>query len=267
MMHHALPVNMTNVQCIPGEGIQGTTAIGNHLVRAGNPVWLGIDRLTIQQNPYENGHTLLCLTVDGVRKADLFLKSKIRPTAKATIKNLHDRGIRVHMITGDHEGAAAGVAEDLSIPNPLVEARLKPAEKQAYVEALQADGKTVMFVGDGTNDAVALKASAIGVHLNRGSDVAKSAADIVLMNPHLLDVCVLLDISRAAYRRIVLNFLWSFVYNSVAVLAASGAFRVWRIEPKYAGLGELVSVLPVIGVAFSMRWMGYGKKYRGLKGE
>ncbi|KAF2449402.1 heavy metal translocatin [Karstenula rhodostoma CBS 690.94] len=265
-MDHALPVQMTSVQSIPGEGIQGTTMIGNHVVQAGNPTWLGIDDLAIQRTPLEHDHTLLCLTVDGVRKADFFLKSHICTTAKATIKNLHGRGIRVHMITGDHEGAAASVAEDLSIPTYLVKSHLKPAEKQAYVDALQADGKTVMFVGDGTNDAVALKASAIGVHINRGSDVAKSAADIVLINYNLLDVCILLDISRAAYRRIVLNFAWSFVYNSVAVLLAAGAFRVWRIEPKYAGLGELVSVLPVVGVAFSMRWRGYGKKYKGLKG-
>lgn len=241
--------------------------VGNHVIRAGNPAWLGIDHHVIQRTLSEYDHTLLCLTVDGIHKADFLLKSNIRPTAKATIKNLHSRGIRVHMITGDHEGAAAGVAGDLSIPTSLVKARLKPAEKQAYVDALQADGKTVMFVGDGTNDAVALKASAIGVHINRSSDVAKSAADIVLMNPNLLDVCVLLDISRAAYRRIVLNFVWSFVYNSVAVLLAAGAFRIWRIEPKYAGLGELVSVLPVVGVAFSMRWRAYRRKYRGLQGK
>ncbi|KAL5439956.1 hypothetical protein PMIN07_005893 [Paraphaeosphaeria minitans] len=262
-----LPTQMNSAQSIPGEGIQGTTVHGNHIVRAGNPLWLGIDYLAEKRFSYEHNHTLLCLTVDGVLKAEFFLKSSIRPTAKAAIKNLHDRGIHVHMITGDHDRAAAAVAKDLSIPAYLVKAGLKPAEKQAYVDALQADGKTVMFVGDGTNDAVAIKASAIGVHLNRGSDVAKSAADIVLMNPNLLDVCVLLDISRAAYRRIMLNFVWSFLYNSVAVLLAAGALRVWRIEPKYAGLGELVSVLPVVGVAFSMGWRGYGKKYRGLKGE
>ncbi|KAJ4359734.1 uncharacterized protein N0V89_000290 [Didymosphaeria variabile] len=266
MHDYALPVLMTLIQTFPGDGILGRTrdfGDGIHLVRAGNPAWLGIDRLTMRHNPEERDHTILCLTVDGVRKADLFLRSNIRSSAKATIENLHRRGIRVHMITGDHEGAAAGVAEALSIPTSLVEARLKPADKKEYVNALQADDKTVMFVGDGTNDAVALKASAIGVHLNRGSDVAKSAADIVLMNPHLLDVCVLLDISRAAYRRIILNFVWSFVYNSMAVLLAAGAFRVWRIEPKYAGLGELVSVLPVVGVAFSMRCRGYGRKYKG----
>ena len=159
---------------------------------------------------------------------------------------------------------ARTTAGTLGIPDSLTKPCLKPAQKQEYVDALQADSRTVMFVGDGTNDAAALKAAAVGVHLNQGSDIAKSAADIVLMNPNLLEILVLLEVSRAAYRRIVVNFVWSFVYNSVAVLAASGALRVWRVEPQWAGLGELISVCPVVGVAWSMRWKTYGRRYRGL---
>lgn len=258
---------MTSVQSIPGEGVQGRTIDGNHIVRAGNALWTGIDCHSDHHLFYQHTHTLLCLTVDGVPKVEFLLKSNIRATAKASIENLHSRGIRVHMITGDHVKAAAAVAEELAIPAHLVKACLKPAEKQAYVDALQADGKIAMFVGDGTNDAAALKASAVGVHLSHGSDVANSAADIILMNPNLLDVCTLLDISCAGYRRIVLNFVWSFVYNSVAILLAAGAFRVWRVEPQYAGLGELVSVLPVVVVAFSMSWRDYRRSYRGSEGE
>lgn len=166
------------------------------------------------------------------------------------------------MLTGDGQGAATAVAQALEIPPNRVRARLKPEEKRAYVQAQQADGRVCMFIGDGTNDAIAIKQAAVGVHLNRGSDIAKSAADIVLMNPRLLDVVVLLDIARAAYRRIILNFVWSFVYNVGAVLLASGAIRKWRLEPKYAGLGEMVSVVPVVLVAFQMKWIRYGKRYR-----
>lgn len=82
------------------------------------------------------------------------------------------------------------------------------------------------------------------------------------MNPNLLDVLVLLDISKAAYRRIVANFAWSFVYNVGAVVAASGALRVWRVEPRWAGLGEVVSVVPVVVVAWSLGW-GRGRRMYG----
>ena len=85
------------------------------------------------------------------------------------------------------------------------------------------------------------------------------------MNADLRDVLVLLDVSRAAYRRIVANFAWSFVYNCGAVVAASGALRVWRVEPRWAGLGEVVSVVPVLVVAWSMRW-GVGGRYRRVGG-
>ncbi|KAF1977334.1 heavy metal translocatin [Bimuria novae-zelandiae CBS 107.79] len=263
--HDTRPMDMTSVQSIPGEGIQGTTAEGNHLIRAGNPSWLGLDPASIPHSAAELNYTLLCVTVDNVHRATFLLQSGIRPSAAPTITALHKHGIRVHMLTGDHENAASSVARTLGIPDALTKPRLKPADKKSYVDALQADSRTVLFVGDGTNDAAALKAAAVGVHISpdASSDIAKSAADIVLLNQNLADVCTLLEISRAAYRRIVANFVWSFVYNLAAVLAASGALRRWRVEPKYAGLGELVSVVPVVVVAWSMRWRGYEGRHGG----
>lgn len=88
-----------------------------------------------------------------------------------------------------------------------------------------------------------------------GTDVAKSAADVVLSHPSLIGIVALIDLSRASMRRVYLNFVWSFVYNLFAILLAAGAFVTVRIPPAYAGLGELVSVLPVIAVAMQLRWM------------
>jgi Cu2+-exporting ATPase len=111
--------------------------------------------------------------------------------------------------------------------------------------------KIVIFCGDGTNDAVALAQADIGVHMNSGSDVAQNAADVVLVRPYLGGILVLLDLSKAAFHRIFFNFAWSFVYNLFAILLAAGAFVNARIPPQYAGLGEIVSVLPVILIALS----------------
>jgi hypothetical protein len=91
------------------------------------------------------------------------------------------------------------------------------------------------------------------------------------MTTRLHDVLILLDISRAAYRRIMINFGWSALYNLVAVLLAAGAFvkagdKV-RIKPQWAGLGELVSVLPVVLIAFQMRWRNYGSPYRLIEND
>jgi Cu2+-exporting ATPase len=111
-----------------------------------------------------------------------------------------------------------------------------------------------MFCGDGTNDAVALAGATIGVHMNGGTDVAQSAADVVLVRPDLGKILTVMAISRKSIHRIAFNFGWSFVYNLFAILLASGAFVHARIPPEYAGLGELVSVLPVIAAAALLRW-------------
>jgi Cu2+-exporting ATPase len=253
------PTEMLSVDNNIAEGVSGITKGDCIPVRAGNPKWLGVHAL-------DSDFSVLCVTINNEHVATFRLKDRIRNTAKPVIENLQSQGIAVHMLSGDSQGAVNAVAFALGIASPNVAGGQRPADKRKYIQDLQDAHKIVMFVGDGTNDAVALKQADVGVHLQHpaGCDVAKSAADIVLMNPQSLqDLLTMLDISHAAYRRIVLNFVWSAVYNIVAVLMAAGAFVKVRIAPEWAGLGELVSVLPVVSIAFQMRWRAYGRAYRG----
>ena len=95
--------------------------------------------------------------------------------------------------------------------------------------------------------------------MNSGTDIAQSAADVILARSSLTDILTLLDLSQAAMRRITFNFCWAFVYNTLAILLASGALVDARIPPEYAGLGELVSVLPVVAIAMQLRWAKFRK--------
>lgn len=103
-----------------------------------------------------------------------------------------------------------------------------------------------MFCSNGTNDAVALAQATIGVHMNEGTGVAKSAADVVLTHPSLAGVLTAITLSKNASNRIKFNFAWSFVYNLFAILLGAGAFVRAQIPPEFAGLDELGSFLPVI---------------------
>jgi Cu2+-exporting ATPase len=253
-----VPLKMVDIVSEPGNGVRGICEESELEVRAGNPQWLGVSVL-------ESQHTLLCVTVGGVLSATFRLQDRPRQRADKLIRLLKQRNLQVHMISGDSEGAVDQMAHTLDIPKTQTRWRLKPEDKQRYIHDLQKGGKVVLFCGDGTNDSVALKQADVGVHMNQGTDAAKSASDVVLMASRPHDILVLLDISKAAYRRIITNFAWSATYNVVAILMASGAFVRVRIAPAYAGLGELVSVLPVVLIAFQMSWRDYGRKYRSLE--
>ncbi len=187
------------------------------------------------------------------------LDDSLRPDAESVISQLQKRDIAVSIVSGDDDGAVQKLGRHLGIAGPRVRSRYSPRDKQWYIKIIM-DGKQeiVLFCGDGTNDAVALAQANIGLHMDCGTDVAQSAADAVLVRPALSGTLVLIDLSQAAFRRIVFNFAWSLVYHTVAVLLAAGAFVNARIPPQYVGLGELISVLPVILIALQLRWFQRG---------
>ncbi|KAI1470952.1 heavy metal translocatin [Daldinia caldariorum] len=252
------------VKSLPGKGVQGYT--DGLSIKAGNSRWLSVGSDPRVQAVLSEGHTAFCVTIGSDLVVVFGLADTVRQDAKLTVAELKRRNIIVSMLSGDDDGAVQAVASSLGIPAENALSRCSPADKRAYIQELignqtGSNGKeqpVVIFVGDGTNDAVALAQATIGVHVNSGTDVAQSAADVVLMRPSLGGVLTMIDVSRAAVRRVAFNFGWSFVYNLFAILLATGAFvnagENARIPPEFAGLGELVSVLPVVVVAVSLRW-------------
>ncbi|KAI2671307.1 hypothetical protein LCP963914a_9668 [Penicillium roqueforti] len=242
---------------LTGKGVE--TTFGGRKLRAGNSRWLNLSENEVVQPMLAQGYTVFCFTIDNALQAVYGLEDELRPDAAGTIETLHRRGVSVHVVSGDDDGAVRSLASKLSIPGGQVRSRSSPADKKDYIQTLlrtRIDRKepVVVFCGDGTNDAVALAQATIGVHMNEGTDVAQSAADVVLMRPFLAGIPTMMDASRKSVNRIKFNFIWSFVYNTFAVLLAAGAFVNARIPPEFAGLGELVSVLPVIAAALLLRW-------------
>ena len=142
----------------------------------------------------------------------------VKEDARETLLELSRRGFRTVMLTGDHEAVAAAVAEHLGIDD--FRAGLLPADKVDAVRQLRAEGRTVAFVGDGINDAPALKAADVGIAVGTGTDIAIEAADITLVQGELRSVLRATKLARATFRKIRENLFWAYVYNVVAIPVA-----------------------------------------------
>ncbi|KAF1951952.1 copper-translocating P-t [Byssothecium circinans] len=251
-----------NPKSLPGKGVEGTCS--GRAIRAGNSRWLGLEDDPLVRAVLTQDLTAFFFTIDDNLVAVYGLEDTLRPGTGSTISALQKAGMAVHILSGDDDGAVHSVATKLNICTAHVHSRCSPSDKQAYIQSLLSQHPStnakrkkpiVLFCGDGTNDAVALASATVGIHMSTGTDVAKSAADVVLMRPDLSCILTMITISRKAVKRIAFNFVWSFVYNLVAVLLAGGAFVNVRLPPAFAGLGELVSVLPVIAIAVALRWL------------
>ena len=211
------PVEVENVASMAGSGTEA--ACNGRIIRAGNPYWLGFEDSPVVRKFLSLGLTTFCVSVDGEFVAAFGLQDALRPDAIQTIHELKKRSVQVSIVSGDNEEAVKCVAGLLDIPESHLRFRCSPADKQAYVrEMLVPEKSVVMFCGDGTNDAVALSQANIGMHMSEGTDIARSAADAVLVRPSLSRILSLMDLSKAFYRLVVLNFIWAFAYNVSAIL-------------------------------------------------
>lgn len=196
----------------------------------------------------EQGQTVVYLVRDGQPVAAFALADVIRPESRAAVSELHDMGIEVVMITGDSQAVAGAVAQALGIDRHF--AQVLPEDKEKHVRALQAEGKRVVMVGDGVNDAPALARADVGVAVGSGTDVAIESAGIILVKNDPLDVARLIHLSRASYRKMVQNIWWAAGYNVVAIPLAAGVLAPWGILPPPA-LGAALMALSTIIVALN----------------
>lgn len=246
------PAPVENIRNVLGKGILGI--LNGESVRIGSSSWIGVEDHSIVKSLLSQGYTVSCIAKGYELLAVFGLAASLRHNASAVIQELLQRKIDVSIISGDNIGAVHQAATNLNIPLKNTKSRCSPAEKQQYVKFLMQNPKnTVLFCGDGTNDAAALAQADVGVYLSSSFGVIQIAADVVLMRPSLNGILTLIDLSHDAFRRICFNFAWSAIYNVVAILLAAGVFVNVRLPPEYAGLGEAVSVLPVLVVAFFMK--------------
>lgn len=211
----------TGFSSSPAVGVSAT--VDGTEIRVGGPHLLselGAAEIDRAETWREDGAIILHVVQDGAVIGGLALADEIRPESREAVAALHDLGVEVVMITGDAEAVAETVGRELGIDR--VFAGVRPEDKAAQVAALQEEGRKVAMVGDGVNDAPALAQADVGIAIGAGTDVAIASAGVVLASSDPRSVLSVIDLSRAAYRKMRQNLWWAAGYNLVSVPLAAG---------------------------------------------
>ncbi|MCZ6753834.1 MAG: copper-translocating P-type ATPase [Gemmatimonadetes bacterium] len=241
-----------------GKGVHGT--VEGRAVVMGNAALfelLGISVESVGEDAEAartNGRTVVFVGIDGQVAGWLAIADPVKPSTPEAIAQLHDAGVKVVMVTGDHRSTAEALARELGIDR--VEAEVLPEEKSAIVKRLQADGAVVAMAGDGINDAPALAQADVGIAMGTGTDIAIESAGITLLKGDLRGVARARRLSQATMKNIRQNLFLAFVYNSVGVPIAAGVlYPVIGIllSPMIAAAAMSFSSVSVISNALRLR--------------
>lgn len=251
---------VTNFEAIPGFGIKGH--VGETLVFLGNEKWMRenglVDEVMNEKaNRFaEQGKTPLYIGYNDAVQGLIVVADTVKESSARAIQTLHEMGIQVAMMTGDHERTAQAIAAEVGIDRVFSE--VLPQDKANYVSKLQEEGYIVAMVGDGINDAPALAQAQVGIAIGTGTDVAIESADAVLMKSDLMDVPAMLKLSRATIRNIKENLFWAFAYNVIGIPFAMGVLHLFGgplLNPMIAGAAMSFSSVSVVLNALRLkRW-------------
>ena len=240
-------------QMIPGRGV--CAQIEGKAVLAGNPELLREHSVSFAlpsdaADYLQQGCTITYVAVDGVFAGFLALADTVRKESAATISALSGLGVQPVLLTGDHESAANAIAGSLHIQE--VRANCLPEDKLNYIGGYQAKGLPVCMIGDGVNDAPALKKADVGIAMGSvGSDIAVDAADIALVDDEVRELPHLVALSKRMMTTIKLNMAFSMTLNFIAIALAI----IGTLNPVVGALVHNAgSVLVIINSAFLLNW-------------
>ncbi|WP_051849206.1 copper-translocating P-type ATPase [Thiomonas sp. FB-Cd] len=248
----------TDFQAAAGKGVSGR--IGGREVLLGNAALLsghgiGISALAAPAEVQRTqGRTAMFLAVDGQPAGLVAVADPVKTTTPQAIRELHEDGLRIVMLTGDNETTAKAVARDLGIDDVI--AGVLPDQKAQHVKRLQAEGRFVAMAGDGINDAPALAQAQVGIAMGTGTDVAMESAGVTLIQGDLRGIVRARHLSRATLGNIRQNLFFAFVYNSLGVPVAAGILYPFfgvLLSPVIAAAAMSFSSVSVVANALRLR--------------
>ena len=239
----------TGFSSSPAVGV--TATVDGAEIRVGGPRLLedvGASEVDTADAWRSEGAIILHVTRDGKVIGGLKLADEIRPESREAVDALHKLGVQVVMITGDAEAVANAVGAELGIDR--VFAHVRPEDKSSKVAELQKEGRKVAMVGDGVNDAPALAQADVGIAIGAGTDVAIASAGVILASSDPRSVLSVIQLSRAAYRKMKQNLWWAAGYNLISVPLAAGVLApIGFVLPM--SIGAILMSLSTVVVALN----------------
>ena len=217
-------------EAITGHGITANiegkeVLVGNRKLMEDHQVDIGAVDSEIEQYEYE-GKTAMLIAIDQVFKGSIAVLDTVKDTAKEAIKEMHDQGLEVIMLTGDNQRTAGAIARGVGIDDVIAE--VLPDQKADKIKSIQDTGKVVAMVGDGVNDAPALALADVGIAMGTGTEVAIEAADLTILGDDLTLIPRAINLSHETIKNIKQNLFWAFAYNTLGIpIAALGFLAPW----------------------------------------
>ena len=248
-----------NFISITGGGISGN--VENHEIVIGklnllqNRKIQGLISLQEQaQSLQEQAQTVMFVSIDGKAAGLITVSDPIKNSTPNAVRELHELGQKIVMLSGDNEQTAQAVGKKLGIDE--VYAGVEPQYKQDFVNQAKGKGSYVVMAGDGINDAPALAAADVGIAMGTGTDVAMESADVTLVKGDLMGIVKAIHLSHAMMRNIRQNLFFAFIYNALGIPIAAGLlypFTGLLLNPMIAALAMSLSSVSVIGNALRLR--------------
>ncbi len=246
---------------LPGRGVSGV--IDGNCIYGGNLALMQEVGISVPDYPElaKSGKTLLYFAAESKFYGVIAAADVLKEDSFVAVEAMRKSHLDVVMLTGDNETVAKAIAEKAGIDHVI--ANVLPADKAQAVKDLQAQGKRVLMVGDGINDAPALVCADVGMAIGAGTDIAVESAQVVLMNNSLQGVAQAISLSRATMRNIRQNLFWAFFYNCLGIPVAAGvlypAFGI-QLSPMIGAAAMSMSSVFVVGNALRLRFFGAKRK-------
>lgn len=253
-------VNIHKIESITGKGVM--TDYDGQQYSVGSPTMMLENKVDIDahlekriQDMQKQAKTVIVFSKNGVARMVLAITDKIKSSSAAAIERLHKMGIEVFMLTGDNQQTAKAIAEQVGLET--FKAEVMPAEKAAFIERLQKQGKVVAMVGDGINDSHALATADVSIAMGKGSDIAMDVSKMTLITSDLNSIPKVIQLSKKTVATIKLNLFWAFIYNIIGIPVAAGvlfSINGFLLNPMIAGAAMALSSVSVVGNSLRLKF-------------